>query len=100
MKKIALFEEELNTESADWIFSVRIIDLSKTIEDTTRFFSEHGVDIRPFFYPIDAHSHLASIQSHSNKLNDEVIMIPSSPDITLDQQKKVVDILTLFIDAI
>ena len=99
-RKITLFEEEKNTESADWIFSVRIMDLPKTIENSTKFFKENGVDIRQFFYPINAHSHLASIQSHSNKLNDEVIMIPSSPDITLDQQKKVVDTLILFLDTL
>jgi perosamine synthetase len=99
-KKIALFKKENCTESADWIFAIRIIGNSKTIEETTDFFRENGVDIRPFFYPINKHNHLSSIENHdevSYILNREIIMIPSSPMINIEQQEKVVASIFKFI---
>jgi perosamine synthetase len=98
--KVSLFKKEQNTENADWIFAVRIIGNSKSIEETTNFFKNNNVDIRPFFYPINKHGHLMSIKNDdevSELLNKEVIMIPSSPTITLDEQKYIVSILDLFI---
>jgi len=35
--KVSLFKKEQNTENADWIFAVRIIGNSKSIEETTIF---------------------------------------------------------------
>ena len=100
MNKITLFEKEENTEYAPWIFAIRIIGNSKTIEETTAFFRENGVDIRPFFYPINKHEHLLNIEnndSNSETLNKEIIMIPSSPKITIEEQEKVVEIIRNFI---
>ena len=97
--KIALFKKEENTENANWIFAVRIIGNTKSIVETTEFFNNNNVDIRPFFYPINKHGHLKSIQNNdeiSELLNREVIMIPSSPTITLEQQKHVVDVVASF----
>lgn len=98
--KIALFKQEKNTESADWIFAVRIIGNEKTIEETTEFFNNSGVDIRPFFYPINEHKHLSSIENTDDVayvLNREIIMIPSSPTIRIDEQKTVVNSIFKFI---
>ena len=98
--KIALFKKEDNTENAHWIFAIRIIGNNKSIEETTEFFKIHNVDIRPFFYPINKHGHLTIIENNdeiSILLNKEVIMIPSSPTITLDEQKQVVDTVKLFL---
>jgi perosamine synthetase len=98
--KITLFKKEHNTENADWIFAVRIIGNNKSIEETNEFFKNNNVDIRPFFYPINKHGHLMSIKNDdevSELLNKEVIMIPSSPTITSEEQTYVVDIISLFI---
>jgi perosamine synthetase len=98
--KIVLFKKEDNTENSHWIFAIRIIGNNKSIEETTEFFKIHNVDIRPFFYPINKHGHLTNIENNdeiSILLNKEVIMIPSSPTITIDEQKQVVDTLKIFL---
>jgi perosamine synthetase len=98
--KISLFKKEENTESANWIFSIRLLNNTKSIDDTTNFFKERGIDIRPFFYPINKHIHLMSITFDDpipEILNKEIIMIPSSPCITLDEQQKVVNVIYNFI---
>jgi perosamine synthetase len=99
-EKIKLFVKENNTDNADWIFAIRLVGNSKSIDETTTFFRDAGVDIRPFFYPINKHGHLASIENNdsvSGILNQEIIMIPSSPSITIEEQQKVVDAVSQFI---
>jgi perosamine synthetase len=98
--KISLFKKENNTENSHWIFAVRIMGNTKIIEETTDFFKIKCVDIRPFFYPINHHGHLSEIvkaDETSLTLNREIIMIPSSPTITLKEQKKVVDSIYKFV---
>ena len=97
--KIVIFKKEENTESANWIFSIRIIG-NKSIEETTNFFKINNVDIRPFFYPIHKHGHLMSIKNDdkiSEILNKEIIMIPSSPSINIEEQKLVINTVDLFL---
>ncbi len=98
--KIAIFKKEDHTESAHWIFAVRILGNTKSIEETTEFFKMKNVDIRPFFYPIQKHGHLMRIKNEdevSELLNREVIMIPSSPSITIEEQTYVVSIIESFL---
>jgi len=98
--KVKLMKGEESTENAPWIFALRIINNHKSIEETTQFFKDHNVDVRPFFYPINAHDHLKSIENNdptSYLLNKEVLMIPSSPSITLEEQKEVVNVLYKFL---
>ena len=100
-KKIKLFEKEENTENADWIFSLRIVGNTKSIEETCSFFNNLEIDIRPFFYPINKHNHLMNIENNdynSELLNKEIIMIPSSPNITIEEQQKVFDAIYNFIN--
>lgn len=101
--QIAIFKEEDNTECANWIFALRLINNKKPIQETTDFFKSNNIDIRPFFYPINKHGHLNDIvfeDQVSDILNNEIIMIPSSPSITLETQKYVVKIIEIFIDNI
>jgi perosamine synthetase len=100
--KIKLFKKEDNTVSANWIFAIRIIGNNKSIEETNIFFKNNNIDIRPFFYPINRHGHLMSIINEdavSELLNKEIIMIPSSPTITIEEQKLVIDVINLFIQS-
>ena len=97
--KVALFKKEDNTENANWIFAIRIIGNTKSIEETTDFFKMNNIDIRPFFYPINKHQHLSGIKNDDDVsfvLNNEIIMIPSSPTITIEEQKQVVDSIIKF----
>ena len=96
--KIKLIKKE-NTLYAPWIYAIRIIN-NKSIEDTTEFFKKNNVDIRPFFYPMNSHHHLKSLKNEdeiSYILNKEIIMIPSSPDITFDEQTQVVNVIKLYL---
>jgi GNAT superfamily N-acetyltransferase len=101
--KVAIFKEEEHTECANWIFALRLINNKKTIQETTDFFKSNNIDIRPFFYPINKHGHLKDIVFEdpvSDILHNEIIMIPSSPSITLETQKYIVKIIEIFIDNI
>ena len=98
--KIKLFKTEDNTHCANWIFAIRIVGNTKSIEETTAFFRELEIDIRPFFYPMYKHSHLSILENNddiSNILNKEIIMIPSSPNINYEEQKKVVNTVYRFL---
>ena len=97
--KIKLFQKEDHTIHANWIFAIRIVGNTHTIEETTEFFKHKNIDIRPFFYPIHKHGHLSSITNNdavSELLNKEIIMIPSSPSITLEEQRYIVEVIGLF----
>jgi perosamine synthetase len=97
--KITLFVQEDNTESASWIFTIRLINNNKTIQETVEYFKSNNIDIRPFFYPINKHEHLKEIDFDdvvSDILNKEIIMIPSSPLITLETQKYIVSTIEKF----
>ena len=99
---VKLFSLEENTEQTYWIFAIRLIDNPYTINETNYFFEQHDIDIRPFFYPIQSHGHLNKIKNTDNisqMINREIIMIPSSPTISLEQQIKVVDTIQLFIKS-
>ena len=99
--KVKLFKSEDNTHGADWIFALRIVNNNKTIEETTTFFKNNNIDIRPFFYPINKHGHLSYIENNdeiADLLNNEIIMIPSSPNITYEEQSYIVNIICKFIN--
>lgn len=95
--KVALFKKDENTENADWIFALRIINNPLSIEETFEFLKVNGMDSRPFFYPINSHGHFKDIlfdDDNSFKLNKDVVMIPSTPTISLKEQQLVVNIIT------
>ena len=101
LNKVQLIKNEENTINAPWIYALRIINNKKTIEETTLFFKNNNIDIRPFFYPINSHQHLKYIKNDdkvSYLLNNDIIMIPSSPSITEEEQKQVVDVIYKFIN--
>jgi perosamine synthetase len=101
--KVKLFKSEDNTQEADWIFALRIVNNNKTIEETTTFFKNNNIDIRPFFYPINKHGHLSDIENNdeiADLLNREIIMIPSSPNITYEEQSYIVNIICKFINLL
>ena len=99
-KKVKLITHKENTKYAPWIYAIHILNNNTSITEKIKFFSVNNVDIRPFFYPINSHEHLKTIYNDdhvSYKLNSEVILIPSSTNITFDEQKYVVDIVSKFV---
>ena len=104
--RVRLYEKEAGTQSTHWIFALRIVGNPKTVDETAAFFDAAGIDIRPFFYPIHAHAHLSELIGDNGDndrvsvlLNQEIVMLPSSPDMTLDEQRRVVDAVYTFIHA-
>ena len=98
--KIKIFKKESNTESAHWIFAVRIIGNNRTIDETYDFFKSNSIDTRPFFYPLYKHGHFSEKNNGdlvSEFLNREIIMIPSSPTITIEEQTKVIQTIDTFL---
>jgi dTDP-4-amino-4,6-dideoxygalactose transaminase/GNAT superfamily N-acetyltransferase len=92
INKIELLKHENDTEFSPWLYSIRIKGDNTHIQQKMLFFQEKGIDIRPFFYPINIHTHLINIENTdeiSYKLNKEIFMIPSSSNITYEQQYRV-----------
>jgi dTDP-4-amino-4,6-dideoxygalactose transaminase len=99
---IKLFSIEEGTTPANWMFAIRIPNNPKTIPETIEFFRQHSIDIRPFFYPIHRHQHLTTLASPqydpiAERLNREVIMLPSSPNLTTKQQYHIAKTVALFV---
>ena len=93
---IKLFKKEDNTKSADWIFCLRLVNNIKSKKEVFDFFKENNIDTRPFFFPINNHKHLEDIQFNDDIpyiLNNEIIMIPSSPTITYETQEYIIEII-------
>jgi perosamine synthetase len=105
--RVRLYETEAGTQSTHWIFALRIVGNTKTVDETAAFFDANGIDVRPFFYPIHAHAHLSELTGDNGDngdndavsvlLNQEIVMVPSSPDMTLDEQRRVVDTVHKFV---
>ena len=86
------------TQRANWMYAIRVKGNKLSPEETFLFCKKEGVETRPFFYSYEHHHHLSDLPTNkninleeANKLNKEVIMIPSSPMITYEQQLKVVE---------
>jgi perosamine synthetase len=97
---IKLFKKEDNTESADWIFSLRLVNNKKSKKDVFNFFQENNIDTRPFFFPINKHKHLEDIKFDDDIphiLNNEIIMIPTSPNISYEIQEYIIKTIKKYI---
>jgi|GEM_PF-984935 len=87
--KIAFQKVEEGTKHSNWMFGIRIKG-NVSYNKAEKYFTDCGVEIRPMFYDIDYHKHI-SISKDNRKtkngllLNDEVIILPSYPTLTLDE---------------
>ena len=103
--KICIQSVDSNCERANWMFAIRIMNNNKTIEQLDKYFIENGIEIRPFFYPYHAHEHLKRLinqtkdYSISDNLNKNIIMLPSYPELTLQQQEYIVTKIKLLLHS-
>lgn len=74
---------------AQWMFAIRVPGLAAQAHDhVVAHFRGFGCDVRPFFYPVGAHKHLEGLRllqpgdPVSGELSRTVIMLPSYPDLT------------------
>ncbi len=76
-----------NTNHSYWLFGIRIIN-NKSYDSINNYLYYKKIDTRPFFYNIKKHEHLKNIKyidnyTHNN-LEDEIIILPSYPELTAE----------------
>lgn len=104
--RIFLQSNHPNCMNANWMFAIGLTNNNKTIDELNSYFTENGIEIRPFFYPYYSHNHLKTIMDKtddwyvSNTLNKEIIMLPSYPELTFEQQQYIVSKIKLLLQEI
>ena len=102
--KITLQLVNENCENANWMFAIRLINNTKSIDDTDAYFIENGVEIRPFFYPYYRHTHLVTLSCNdtnrmtSEVLNNTIIMVPSYPELRYEEQEYIAMTIRKFVN--
>lgn len=69
---------------ANWMFLLQI-EGNESFDKVYEFCKLKGIDIRPFFYPVSAHSHLADLNVHdelASRYQRECLILPSFPSLT------------------
>ena len=100
-KKIYVQKVDSNTIRSNWIYAIRIVN-NNSFENVEKFLSEYGIDIRPMFYPIEFHEHFKNFKNKDDDipyiLARECFMIPSSPDLTYNEQKYICEKIIKYIN--
>ena len=100
IREVVLQKDEIGTVNAEWLFGIRVLN-SEGYHSAKKFYNEHGIDIRPMFYPITKHKHLSGIEcriENASILSKECILLPSYPDLAEDDIVKVVDVTKKYIN--
>ena len=82
---------EPETVSSNWMFTIQLPNRPefKVLQSQMK---NEGIDIRPFFYDIRVHRHLEDIPVPPGAtFSETVVMLPSSPTLTGDEIKRVVE---------
>jgi perosamine synthetase len=96
---VILPTEETNTVQSNWMF-VCGIPGNRTFETFEVYMKSKGVDVRPFFYDIQVHKHLAKVKREVFQLRDvSYVMLPSYPDLTFSQIDTITDAVLSFISS-
>jgi len=81
---------EEGTHHAAWQTGVQI-PKAEGYHHSSKFFNEAGIEIRPFFYPIDKTYHLSEVkipqQEAADTLSREVILLPSYPQLIHEEKE-------------
>lgn len=87
-------KEENDTKRGNWLFPIRLTNKIQ-FDELYDYLIENGVEIRPFFYPLNYHHHLKDIKDNeiSTKLSDEIILLPSSSLLTYEEQEYIILLL-------
>jgi dTDP-4-amino-4,6-dideoxygalactose transaminase len=101
-EKVMLQKVEQDCISANWMFLVKINSKSYNVQTWNELFLKSGVEIRPFFYCYCQHKHLSDLKCNYNcslyhYLTDNIILLPSYPELQYEQQVKIIDILAKYL---
>lgn len=90
-------------QNPNWMFGVRFDDEDHTFEKANEYFKEHGIEIRPMFYPLSSHKFLHNNpniflgeENISKKLSDNVIVMPSFPQLSSEEQDHILKVLNMY----
>lgn len=96
--KIKLIKHENNTDHSNWMYTVMIP--FKKYNDIETYMKEHNIEVRPIFYDIHKHSHLQNIKKIDDTNIDSIgcgVILPSFPELTLQEQIYIIDSLKSFL---
>lgn len=100
-ENITLQKIEDNTNPSNWIFAIRLnnFDVQRK-KELELFLFNNDIETRPMFYDINKHEHLKNVicdNTNAEKLNSQIIMLPSYPELTTNQINYVVNNIKKFI---
>ncbi len=102
-EKIRLQKIHDNCKRANWMFTIRLMNNTKSINELNKYFEDNGVEIRPFFYPYYCHQHLIELPRNidmNENLHKDIIMLPSYPELTNEQLQKITDVIKNIFNAV
>jgi perosamine synthetase len=99
--KISLQKIEIGTIHSEWMFGIRLntFTLSQK-KELSLYLYQSGIDSRPMFYEMKKHkyiSHISNKDYNSIKLNEQCIILPSYPQLTISQVDFIIDRILKFI---
>jgi perosamine synthetase len=90
---------ETNTVQSNWMF-VCGIPGKRSFETFEAYMKSKGVDVRPFFYDIQVHTHLTNVKREVFQLDTvSYVMLPSYPDLTFSQIDIITDAVLSFLSS-
>tara|TARA_Y100000816_G_C26104972_1_gene586836 strand:+ start:2022 stop:3125 length:1104 start_codon:yes stop_codon:yes gene_type:complete len=98
---VKLQKIEESCEHSYWLIGIKFVkDIQKGYSAIESFFKGAGVEIRPFFYGVDVHTHLQDLKvTDSNFNNESVILLPLHPKLTENNIKYVVSVINAFLNS-
>lgn len=95
-----------NTTNANWMFGVRVPG-QLCYEAAEICFKLHGIEVRPMFYPINAHAHLKNHPdifgvdcTNAELLNKECFILPSFPELTAKEQQHIIEQVNAYVRGV
>lgn len=93
-------ESEPETQISYWMYNMLIPSIN--YEKLEAFMEQKNVQIRPVFYDLHIHNHMKDIKKgavdpFTIAVSDHGVMLPSHPELTLDEQKYIVSCIGEFI---
>lgn len=107
--EISFQHVEPGAEHSHWMFGMKIN--GSDYGSAEGFFKSHGVEVRPMFYPASTHRHIGQLmatdkvnivdgETVSEKLNKEVVIIPSFPDLTSAERSHIISVIKKYVHSI
>ena len=75
--KVSIQYIEPTTTHSYWLFGIKFKNKYSTYNKIEKYFNEHNIEIRPFFYSYSNHYHLKNIKSLSDiNFDNQIIILP------------------------